>query len=79
MAHAGDLVKMENGRWARYQQMPISTSDGTDFRALSILVAVELDEEWQARLEGGNEPTGVNAVALEKSRTESPALMPAFG
>lgn len=52
MANDGDLVKMENGRWARFQQMPVSAADGTDFQALSILVAVELDEAWQARLEG---------------------------
>lgn len=52
MANDGDLVKMENGRWARFQQMPVSAADGTDFQALSILVAVELDETWQARLDG---------------------------
>jgi len=52
MANDGDLVKMENGRWARFQQMPVSAANGTNFQALSILVAVELDETWQARLEG---------------------------
>ncbi len=81
MANDGDLVKMENGRWARFQQMPVSAADGTDFQTLSILVAVELDEAWQARLrleeEGGQLIDLDPAIgSLEKSSGDPIAVAP---
>jgi hypothetical protein len=45
MAFEGELVKMANGRWARFQSCRLSSAPG------SILVAVELDERLQRLLE----------------------------
>lgn len=45
MADIGELVKLGDGRWARYQQIAVN---GT---GLSILVAVELDERTQRLLD----------------------------
>ncbi len=45
MADIGELVKLGDGRWARYQQCAVS---GT---GLSILVAVELDDRTQRLLD----------------------------
>ena len=45
MADIGELVKLGDGRWARYQQIEVS---GT---GLSILVAVELDDRTQRLLD----------------------------
>ncbi len=45
MADIGELVKLGDGRWARYQQLAVS---GT---GLSILVAVELDDRTQRLLD----------------------------
>ncbi|HVP63070.1 MAG TPA: hypothetical protein VMT11_21110 [Myxococcaceae bacterium] len=45
MADIGELVKLGDGRWARYQQCEVS---GT---GLSILVAVELDDRTQRLLD----------------------------
>ena len=50
MAYDGELVKMENGRWARFQRCRIDNrghQDGDADGDLSILVAVELDEHYQ--------------------------------
>jgi len=46
MAYEGELVKMENGRWARYQRCPVVNAKPQDPDA-TILVAVELDEHYQ--------------------------------
>lgn len=46
MADIGELVKLGDGRWARYQQCAVSGNGG-----LSILVAVELDERTQRLLD----------------------------
>ena len=45
MADIGELVKLGDGRWARYHQCEVS---GT---GLSILVAVELDDRTQRLLD----------------------------
>lgn len=42
MAYDGELVKMENGRWARFARCRIHGAEVSD-----ILVAVELDERFQ--------------------------------
>jgi len=46
LADIGELVKLGDGRWARYQQCAVSDTGG-----LSILVAVELDERTQRLLD----------------------------
>ncbi len=45
MAYDGELVKMENGRWARFARCRIHGAEVSD-----ILVAIELDEHFQAML-----------------------------
>ncbi len=45
LADIGELVKLGDGRWARYQQIAVSGA------GLSILVAVELDERTQRLLD----------------------------
>jgi hypothetical protein len=47
MAYDGELVKMENGRWARFQRCSICNAGHQDGDEMSILVAVELDEHYQ--------------------------------
>lgn len=49
MAYEGELVKLENGRWARFQRCQVHGDQFAAERA-SILVAVELDDEQQALL-----------------------------
>jgi hypothetical protein len=64
LADIGELVKLGDGRWARYQQLAVN---GT---GLSILVAVELDARTQRLLDAAEFGT---ALELEKTR-ESPNL-----
>ena len=47
MAYEGELVKMENGRWARFQRCRIDNRGHQDSEPMAILVAVELDEHYQ--------------------------------
>jgi len=47
MAYDGELVKMENGRWARFQRCSIQNAGHPDSDDFSMLVAVELDEHYQ--------------------------------
>ena len=61
MADIGELVKLGDGRWARYQQLEVS---GT---GLSILVAVELDERTQRLLDAAEFGT---ALELDEVREE---------
>lgn len=49
MASEGDLVRMENGRWARYQRCKLWNSDRA-YHEGAILVAVELTEPYQVML-----------------------------
>ncbi|HZX43872.1 MAG TPA: hypothetical protein VFE93_18680 [Myxococcaceae bacterium] len=64
MADIGELVKLSDGRWARYQQCEVS---GT---GLSILVAVELDDRTQRLLDAAEFGS---ALGLEEAR-EQPRL-----
>ena len=64
MADIGELVKLGDGRWARYQQLEIS---GT---GLSILVAVELDDRTQRMLDAAEFGS---ALELDEVR-ETPRL-----
>jgi len=47
MAYEGELVRMENGRWARFQRCSIVNAGHQDGDEFAILVAVELDERYQ--------------------------------
>jgi hypothetical protein len=47
MAYEGELVKLENGRWARFQRCQVH-GGGLSAERASILVAVELDDEQQS-------------------------------
>lgn len=47
MAYEGELVKMENGRWARFQRCTIVNAGHQDLDEMTLLVAVELDEHYQ--------------------------------
>jgi hypothetical protein len=64
LADIGELVKLGDGRWARYQQCAVS---GT---GLSILVAVELDERTQRLLDAAEFGT-----ALELDTAREPARL----
>ena len=59
MADVGELVKLGDGRWARYQQCPV-VSDGRP-SGIALLVAVELDERTQRLLDAAEFTTGVDA------------------
>jgi len=48
MATEGELVKLANGRWARYRQLPVYAGEAPG--ALTLLAAVELDEHTQELL-----------------------------
>ncbi len=50
MAYDGELVRMENGRWARYQHCAILNAGHPDHEGPSVLVAVELDDSLQTAL-----------------------------
>jgi hypothetical protein len=47
MAYEGELVRMENGRWAQFQRCDIYNRGHQDGDEMSILVAVELGEHFQ--------------------------------
>jgi hypothetical protein len=64
LADIGELVKLGDGRWARYQQLAVS---GT---GLSILVAVELDDRTQRLLDAAEFGT---ALEMDEARA-SPSL-----
>jgi hypothetical protein len=49
MADEGQLVKLGNGRWARFRQLPVYAGDVR--AALTLLAAVELDQRSQELLE----------------------------
>lgn len=50
MAYDGELVKMENGRWARFSRCQVCNAGHQDTDDLDILVAVELDDRYQELL-----------------------------
>lgn len=47
MAYDGELVKMENGRWARFSRCQVSNAGHQDTDEVDILVAVELEDRYQ--------------------------------
>ena len=49
MADDGQLVKLGNGRWARFRQLPVYAGD--ERAAVTLLAAVELDQQTQELLE----------------------------
>ena len=51
MAYEGELVKMENGRWARFQRCTIVNAGHQDPDPMTLLVAMELDEHYQDLLD----------------------------
>ena len=51
MAYDGELVKMANGRWARFQRCQVYRSGGEAASETMMLIAVELDERYQKLLE----------------------------
>jgi hypothetical protein len=54
MAYHGELVRMENGRWARFQECLVYKGDSAP-SGLPLLVAVELDERFQDLLNRSEE------------------------
>lgn len=51
MAYDGELVKMENGRWARFQRCRVHRPGVEDAGETMILIAVELEDRYQRMLE----------------------------
>jgi hypothetical protein len=51
MAYDGELVKMENGRWARFQRCRVYRPDVRDAGETMLLIAVELEERYQHMLD----------------------------
>lgn len=51
MAYDGELVKMANGRWARFQRCQVYRPGVEDAGETMMLIAVELDERYQRMLE----------------------------
>ena len=51
MAHDGELVKMENGRWARFSRCQVCNAGHQDTDEMDILVAVELEDRYQELLQ----------------------------
>lgn len=47
MAYDGELVKMENGRWARFSRCQVCNAGHQDTDEVEILVAVELEDRYQ--------------------------------
>lgn len=50
MAYDGELVKMENGRWARFQRCRVYRPGVEDAGETMLLIAVELEERYQLLL-----------------------------
>lgn len=51
MAYDGELVKMKNGRWARFQRCTLYRPGVKDAGETMLLIAVELEERYQRLLE----------------------------
>ena len=49
MATEGQLVKLDNGRWARFRQLPVYAGETRE--ALTLLAAVEVDQSTQELLD----------------------------
>ena len=66
MADVGELVKLGDGRWARFQQCPVMADSGQG--GLALLVAVELDERTQRLLDAAEFTTGIDAPGPVEDR-----------
>jgi hypothetical protein len=51
MAYDGELVKMENGRWARFQRCRVYRPGVEDAGDTLLLIAVELEDRYQRLLD----------------------------
>lgn len=51
MAYDGELVKMENGRWARFQRCRVHRPGVEDAGETMLLIAVELEDRYQRMLD----------------------------
>jgi len=51
MAYDGELVKMQNGRWARFQRCQVYRPGVEDAGETMLLIAVELEERYQRALD----------------------------
>jgi hypothetical protein len=68
MADIGELVKLSDGRWARYQHCTVYGQEGAG--GLSLLVAVELDERTQRMLDAAEGARGIEAEPVPRPRLE---------
>lgn len=67
MAYVGELVKMENGRWARFSRLKIANAGHPDSdQDTTILVAVELDQANQELLREAEEALEVYRRRIEE-------------
>jgi hypothetical protein len=51
MAYDGELVKMENGRWARFQRCRVYRPGVEGAGETMLLIAVELEARYQSMLD----------------------------
>ncbi len=51
MAYDGELVKMENGRWARFQRCRVYRPGVEEAGQTMMLIAVELEDRYQRMLD----------------------------
>lgn len=55
MATEGELVRMQNGRWARFQRCPVYDGERSRVDGISVLVAVELADSYQQLLDAAED------------------------
>ncbi len=55
MAYDGELVKKQNGRWARFQRCQVYRPGVEDAGETMLLIAVELEERYQSLLDSVSE------------------------
>jgi hypothetical protein len=55
MANEGQLVRMQNGRWARFQRCALYDSSTSDGEEVGVLVAVELSHSYQQLLDAAED------------------------
>lgn len=55
MATEGELVRMQNGRWARFQRCPVYDTERSEQDGIAVLVAVELADSYQQLLDAAED------------------------
>ncbi len=55
MATEGELVRMQNGRWARFQHCMVCDAGIPERDEMRVLVAVELSESYQQMLDAAED------------------------